>query len=95
MVGTEDTALRHSQPHAAQGSVSKHARCRRRRQLGGCRLGLLLPLLGVWWLWRVAALIEHPGWRLLWRAGTIGGTLLLLLLVVILGLLGLGVVAGL
>lgn len=59
----------------------------------GC--GLLLPPLGVWWLWHVAALIEHPGWRLLWRAGTTRGTLLLLLLVVILGLLGLGVVVGL
>ncbi len=32
--------------------------------LVGC--GLTLPPLGVGWLWRVALLVHHPGWRLLW-----------------------------
>ena len=42
-----------------------------------------VPLLGVWWLWRVAGSLEHSGWRLLWYLAAAGATGLLLLLVVL------------
>lgn len=55
--------------------------------LGGCVL--VLPLLGIVWLWRVAATVGHPGWRFLWYSVALGATgagvaLLLLLLVIVL-----------
>lgn len=42
----------------------------------GCALAI--PLLGVWWLWRIAASLEHAGWRLLWYLGAAGATGLVL-----------------
>ena len=36
--------------------------------------GLALPLLGIGWLWRVARIVHHPGWRLLWYVAAMGAT---------------------
>ncbi|MBC8083822.1 MAG: hypothetical protein H7Z21_11475 [Hymenobacter sp.] len=38
----------------------------------GCLLAL--PPLGIMWLWRVAAQVAHPGWRLLWYLTAAGAT---------------------
>jgi hypothetical protein len=47
----------------------------------------VLPVLGLVWLWRVAWLVEHPGWRLLWYMGaavaSVAAGLLGLLIVVV------------
>ncbi|MCR5888847.1 hypothetical protein LRS06_13950 [Hymenobacter sp. J193] len=44
---------------------------------------LLLPLLGFWWLWRLAAGISHRGWRWLGYAVVLAFTGLAVLLVVL------------
>jgi hypothetical protein len=48
---------------------------------------LVLPSLGVVWLWQIAMHVLHPGWRLLWYmvatgATAIGAGLTILVLVV-------------
>lgn len=48
---------------------------------------VVLPVLSVVWLWRVAWLVQHPGWRLLWYMSAAGGTVGLLLLLVLVGLM--------
>ncbi|WP_022822410.1 hypothetical protein [Hymenobacter norwichensis] len=35
---------------------------------------VVLPPLGVVWLWRVAAGVGHAGWRLLWYMAALGAT---------------------
>lgn len=54
---------------------------------------VILPVVGVQWLWRVAGSIEHAGWRLLWQivaGGTsvVAGIASLFLLVLLLWLKG-------
>jgi hypothetical protein len=50
---------------------------------------VVLPPLGVVWLWRVAAEVGHAGWRLLWYIAALGATGLLvgLVLLVLFGLI--------
>jgi hypothetical protein len=48
---------------------------------------VVLPSLGIVWLWQIALHVVHPGWRLLWCIAATGGTaigagLTILLLVV-------------
>lgn len=50
---------------------------------------VLVPLLTMLLLWRVALLIEHPGWRLVWCIGAVlftvvvGGLTLVLIIVLL------------
>ncbi|MBC6696756.1 hypothetical protein [Hymenobacter sp. BT190] len=49
---------------------------------------VLVPLLTMVWLWRVALLVQHPAWRLMWAIAAGGAAiatgLLMLLLVFVL-----------
>jgi len=58
--------------------------------LVGCAVAL--PMLSAWSLWRVAAQVEHAGWRLLWyitATGASGFAFLLVLVIVVLSLINL------